>query len=219
MKKYAKLSGWLLSLILCSFGNIGNDKKIYKSNNFIGSSEKEEIFKRKQKEDNYSLLVLRDDYIKNNFITIYNEDNSIWKSFKFDDLFSDKEFEPYAINPENNLLVFKVVNKENDFYEIIVNETTNNKKYIKISNPNFRYLTLSDFVLTVAFVDINPKTNSLYQKPNEKSKQLIYNKNEFYRPIKISNNWLMIEDSDNQIYWVKWIDEKGELIIDLLFDA
>lgn len=168
---------------------------------------------------NYSLIDLRNDYSKDSLIIIYSKNNSVWKSFKYDDFFSDKEIEPYASKPENNLLVFKVLNKENGFYEIVVNETTNNKKYIKMSNRNFKYLTLNEFVLTVAFIDVNPKTNSLYQEPNDKSQQLIYNKNEFYRPVKVSNNWLMIEDSNYQIYWVKWIDENAKMIIDLLYDA
>ena len=95
----------------------------------------------------------------------------------------------------------------------------NSKKFIKISDRNFKYQTLKDHILNVAFIDVNPKINPLYQEPNDKSKQLLYNKNEFYMPVKILENWLMIEDSDSHKYWVKWKDEKGELIIDWFYDA
>jgi hypothetical protein len=189
-----------------------------KDNSSINKTDNKKL--KIDKEDNYGLLVLKDSYNKKNLIKIYNRDNSIWKSFKFDDFFSDIEIMPYAIKPENNLLVFKTLKKEKGFYDIVVNESDENLiKFIKISDSNFEYQTLAEHILTVVFVNFDDKTNPLYEEPNIQSKQLLFNQDEDYYPIKIKDDWLMIEDSNNKNYWIRWRDSKGRLIIELLYDA
>ncbi|KIA94497.1 hypothetical protein OA93_20435 [Flavobacterium sp. KMS] len=215
-----KLSCYLLSLLLCSCGDKYEAKKKDKSNSSIDTTDNKKSILKIDKEDNYGLLVLKNSYNKKNLIKIYNRDNSIWKSFKFDDFFSDIEIMPYAIKPENNLLVFKTLKKEKGFYEIVVNESDENLiKFIKISDSNFEYQTLAEHILTVVFVNFDDKTNPLYEEPNIRSKQLLFNKDEDYYPIKIKDDWLMIEDSNNKNYWIRWRDSKGKLIIELLYDA
>lgn len=211
-------------LLLWSCGNKDevkkNIKKEVKSSFSRSTEEKIKTAGKIDKEDSYGLLVLRNNYNKKNLINIYNRNNSIWKSFKFDDFFSDNEIDPYAIKSENNLLVFKVLKKEKGLYGIVVKEDNENLlKFIKTTDPNFEYQTLAEHILTVVFIDFDDQTNPLHEEPSDESKQLFFNKDEDYYPIKIKDDWLMIKDSNNKNYWIKWRDQNGKLIIELLYDA
>lgn len=191
------------------------EKYVYNPTNKI---EKDSVLKVENK-DHYGLLVLKRDYIKEDTIAIYNSNGSKWKSFKFDDFFSDNEISPYAMKPENNLLVFRCLKTEKEYFKIIVDEDRQNAKYIKQSDSNFKYETLAEHIISVAFVGFDNEKNPLYQEPNSKSKQLSFNINEDYHPVKIKGDWLMIEDSNNQDYWIKWRDKYGKLILELFYDA
>lgn len=211
-------------LLLWSCGNKDevkkNIKKEVKSSFSRSTEEKIKTAGKIDKEDSYGLLVLRNNYNKKNLINIYNRNNSIWKSFKFDDFFSDNEIDPYAIKSENNLLVFRVLKKEKGLYGIVVKEDNENLlKFIKTTDPNFEYQTLAEHILTVVFIDFDDQTNPLHEEPSDESKQLFFNKDEDYYPIKIKDDWLMIKDSNNKNYWIKWRDQNGKLIIELLYDA
>lgn len=211
-------------LLLWSCGNKDevkkNIKKEVKSSFSRSTEEKIKTAGKIDKEDSYGLLVLRNNYNKKNLINIYNRNNSIWKSFKFDDFFSDNEIDPYAIKSENNLLVFRVLKKEKGLYGIVVKEDNENLlKFIKTTDPNFKYQTLAEHILTVVFIDFDDQTNPLHEEPSDESKQLFFNKDEDYYPIKIKDDWLMIKDSNNKNYWIKWRDQNGKLIIELLYDA
>lgn len=169
--------------------------------------------------NNNGFVILKNTFNHKNLLTIYNIDGSKWKSFKFNDNFSDEEISPYAIKPENILLVFKYLGKYNGFYKIIVNEDKNITKYIKESDPDFKYQTINEHILTVFSVDFNEKENPLLSQPNEKSQQNPKNKNSFYYPIKISGDFLMVEDDNKKDFWIRWCDEKGNLILTLFYDA
>lgn len=152
-------------------------------------------------------------------MVLYNFDHSKWKSFNFNDNFNDDEIDPYAIKPENTILVFKYLGKENGFYKVLVNENKNLIKYIKESDPNFKYQTIAEHILTVFSVEFSEKENPLRLEPNIQSKAQLSNQNSFYYPIKIDQNWLMVEDDNNNFFWIKWCDEKGNLILNLFYDA
>lgn len=171
----------------------------------------------KSKEDK-GFLVLKNTYNQNNILTIYNLDKSKWKSFKFNDQFNDDDIAPNAIKPENTLLVFKCLGRENGFYKIVVNDEKNIFKYIKESDLNFKYQTIKEHILTVFSIDFNEEKNPLKSEPDDKAKQFSKNKNSFYYPIKINGNWLMVEDNKEK-FWIKWCNENGALILDLYYDA
>ncbi|EKT3967229.1 hypothetical protein NTJ12_002314 [Flavobacterium psychrophilum] len=222
IKRISNLS-LIILFISCNNQNIqktipkvdSKEKYVYNATNKI---EKDSILKVKSKDD-YGLLVLKRDYSKEDTITIYNSNGSRWKSFKFDDFFSDNEINPYTMKAENNLLVFKCLKTEKKYFKIIVDEDKQNAKYIKQSDSNFKYETLAEHIISVPFVGFDNEKNPLYQEPDSKSKQLLFNINEDYHPVKTKGDWLMIEDSNNQDYWIKWRDNNGKLILELFYDA
>jgi hypothetical protein len=215
----------LLTILFVSCNNQNAQKIIPKVDNrekyvhsIANKIEKDSILKVENKEY-YGILVLKRDYVKEDTIAIYNSSGSKWKFFKFDDFFSDNEISPYAMKPENNLLVFRCLKTEKEYFKIIVDENKQNIKYIKQSDTNFKYETLAEHIISVAFVGFDSEKNPMYQEPNSNSKQLLFNKDEDYYPIKIKGDWLMIGDSNNQNYWIKWRDKNGRLFLELFYDA
>lgn len=170
------------------------------------------------KNDN-GFLVLKNTYDQKKVLVVYNLDKSKWKSFKFNDNFNDNDIVPFAIKPENVLLVFKCLGKENGFYKIIVNDDKNTEKYIQQSDANFKYQTIEQQILSVFSVDFNEKNNPLKSEPNDTSKKFSKNKDSFYYPVKITGNWLLVEDDNKENFWIKWLDDKGNIIIELFYDA
>lgn len=192
-----------------------------KGNNNISSEPKiSEIQKDTQTEKiDKGFVVLKNTYQQKNFLRIYNEDHSIWKSFQMTDTFYDKDIIPYSMKPENTLLVFRFLGKENGFYKVLVNEDKNTVKYIKESDINFDYQTVDQHIITVFAVDFNEKENPLKKEPDDKSQSIPLDKDSFYYPVKTKGNWLMVQDDHQQSFWVKWCDEKGHLILELYYDA
>lgn len=164
-------------------------------------------------------LVLKNNGNQNEVLTIYNTDNSIWKTFTFNNKFNDDSINPYAINPEIGLLIFKYLGKENQYYKIVIDEDKKIIKYIKESDPNFTYQTIQQHILTVFSVEFNEEENPLRLEPDESSKKIQSNKDSFYYPIKINGKWLMVEDDNKERYWVQWCDSKENLILELFYDA
>lgn len=164
-------------------------------------------------------VILKNTYRQKDFISIYNKDHSLWKSFQMNDTFRDEEIIPYTMKPENTLLIFTSLGKENGFYKVLVNENKNTIKYIKESDPNFIYQTLAEHVATVFAVDFNEKENPLRKEPEDHAQSVPSDKDSFYYPVKTKGNWLMVQDDNEQSFWIKWCDEQGHLILELYYDA
>ena len=194
-----------------------------KSNNSITLDNKvdqNKVVKEKKLETlTTGFIVLQKAYNQKDELIIYNLDQSRWKSFYFNDKFKDDNMDPYAIKPENTLLVFKCIGKENGFYKIIINENKNTVKYIKESDSNFKFQTPEVHILTVFSVDFNEKENPLRITPDDKSQQFSKNKNSFYYPIKTNGDWLMVEDDNKENFWIRWRNNEGKLILELYYDA
>ncbi|MEY8758753.1 hypothetical protein [Chryseobacterium tongliaoense] len=200
-----------LSILSCS-----SEKS---NNHLIVDNKPNQIKEQKSETVKTGFIVLKNTYDQKKILTIYNLDKSKWKSFYFDDDFKYDDIDPYTIKPENILLVFKCIGKENGYYKVIVNENKNTIKYIKESDSNFKFQTTEEHILTVFSVDFNEKENPLRSAPDDKSQQFSKNKNSFYYPIKTNGNWLMVEDDNKQNFWIKWCNNKGKLILELYYDA
>lgn len=164
-------------------------------------------------------VVLKNTYQQKDFLNIYNEDHSIWKSFQMTDTFRDAEIIPYSMKPENTLLVFRFLGKEDGFYKVLANEDKNTIKYIRESDANFDYQTVAQHLTTVFAVDFNEKENPLKKQPDDNAPSVPMDQDSFYYPVKTKGNWLMVQDDNQQSFWIKWCNEKGHLILELYYDA
>jgi hypothetical protein len=162
------------------------------------------------------VVVLRESY-ENGLLSLYNKDGSKWKSFELTDNFNDKSIHPYALKPENALMVFRCVTKSALFYEVIVDE--NSTKFIKKSDKNFHFETWEQHIINVFSVDFDYLKNPIKVNPINDAKELSFDKEQFYHPIKINGDWLMIKDDDEKTGWIKWKNNKGQLILTLYYDA
>lgn len=152
-------------------------------------------------------------------IIIYNDDGSIWKSFIITDNFEDSNIVPFALKSDDRLLVFQMYNSNNLFYVVKVDEKKNLFKFIKKADKTFIYEPWDKHILKVFSVDFDHKTNPLREKPFDNSKIKLYDQEQFYHPVKVENEWLMIKDDDDKKNWIKWKDSKGSLIITLYYSA
>lgn len=190
-----------------------------KENLGASPSEKKDEQETPVQRTDKGFVVLKNTYQQKDWLKLYNEDHSEWKSFQMTDTFNDDDIYPNMIKPDYTLLVFKFLGKENGFYKVLVNEDENTIKYIKESDPQFLYRTVEEHILSVFSVGFNEKENPLRTAPDNKASSQPLDDDSFYYPIKITGNWLMVQDDHDQNFWIKWCDEKGRLILELYYDA
>lgn len=164
------------------------------------------------------VLVLKPGY-EDAPISLYNDDGSRWRKFSFTDEFHDDSIRPYAIKPESIVLVLRGVRMSADRYAVIVNEKRQLQKFVKRGDTNFVFQPWPEHILTLFAVGFNPSANPIRQSPSEGSGTITFQKEMFYHPVKCQGQWLMIKDDKGKTGWIRWKDEKGELIIMPFYEA
>ena len=168
--------------------------------------------------DSINVVALSENYILES-IELYNADGSLWKSFKFDDDFVDKDLKPFSIKSESLNLVFRCLGRKGEYYEVVVNEDKNDIKYIKAGIKYFNYQTWKEHIVKLFAVDFDEKTNPIRKEPKENAAIISYDGVEFYHPIEIKGNWLKISDDNDKIGWIQWIDKKDNLLLQFYYEA
>ncbi|TWF45395.1 hypothetical protein FHW36_1011325 [Chitinophaga polysaccharea] len=168
------------------------------------------------------VITLKPDTIRT--FRLLNEDGSVWKQIVFNDGFSDSLLLPYASKPENWLLVFRCIQKEHDRYKVIVNEETSNIKYISSNDSNFVAQSWEENMLQSTFIGFDVKTNPLKESPQASAANVPYAPDEeedvFFRAVKIEGDWVQVKSNDDQVIgWIRWKNEKGEMLVDVFYDA
>lgn len=197
----------LIILIISCKGKVKNNQSINntyrKQAEPIGTTKKINtatdslLYKNKVR---YSFVVLKNSYNEKQKISIYNLNGSVWKSFNFNDFFNDKEINPFALKPENKLLIFKCLKNANGYFFALVDEDKNIIKYIKNSDINFEIKSVTEHILSVFSVEFDDGLNPLHIKAEENSEIFPIDKNSFYYPIKIRGNWLLVEDDNKRTF-------------------
>jgi len=146
------------------------------------------------------------------------------KSFKLSEDFydkgiMDKDIQPYSIKLENSLIVFECIGKKDDFYSVIVNKNNELIKYIKVSDPIYKFEKWEDHILHVFAIDFNHEGNLIREQPNDSSKEIPYDKDQFYHPVEVKGDWLMIKDDTEKKGWIRWKDKEGKIDIILYYEA
>ncbi len=215
------------SFVSCKNLNDNNNKIIVNNNNSFsvdnnevknkvkGNILKKEVLKR---EESIGVVSLKEGY-NNAKIRLYDETGLVWKSFIITDDFEDKNIVPFAFKSDDRLLVFQVFDKNDLFYKVKVNENKNLFKFIRKDDKDFVYEPWEKHILKVFSVEFDYKLNPQREEPIDNSKTKSYDKEQFYHPVKVKDEWLMIRDDDDNESWIKWKDNKGSLIILLYYSA
>ena len=183
-------------------------------------------------ENTIGLIVLSDNYDKGDFVKIYNEDGSLWHKFThyYDD--SDGEFEyandnfrPFAFHPDYFVLALKCVGKKADRYEVIVNEETNLKKYVKVNDKVLKFETWENHILKLFAVGFDEKENPMLEVPQGQVKNLVKSERTFH-PVEVKGEWLKVKwdvtgetdkkETQQNSGWLRW-KKDGKLIVELFY--
>ena len=181
------------------------------------------------------LIVLNEQgYGKEDFIHFYNEDGSLWYKFtyyydesdgKFE--YANDDFRPFAFKVDYFVLALKCIGKENGRYEVIVNDGTGLRKYVKANDPVLKLETCEEHILNVFAVNFNREENPLLEAPRGQVKKAALSKAPFH-PVEVKGEWLKVKwdtsygtERNEPRYdfgWIKW-KEGDRLLVELLYFA
>jgi hypothetical protein len=176
------------------------------------------------------LIVLSDRYGKKDFIRLYNEDGSLWYEFTYyyDDSdgkfeYENQDFLPFAFHPDYFILALRCVGEDENRYEVIVNEETGLKKFVRKDDPALKLVTWEKYVIKAFAVSFDRKENPLRERPNRTIMQVDLPNEVLFHPLEIKDNWLKVCWDDSRkgkkctgTGWVKWRDE-NYLLIELFY--
>lgn len=172
------------------------------------------------------IVSVTDKITKEDTIRIFNKDGSLWYKFSFfyDDSdnkfdYPNNDFKPLAFHPDNFLLMLKVTDRSIDRYEVIVNEKSHLKKYIKKDQDFLLFQSWKEHILSLSSVDFNETTNPILEKPFKNAGRIYYDNDELYRPNQIKGEWLQLKwgsERDWKYGWIRWKDNE-KLLIELYY--
>lgn len=196
-------------------------------------AQQDSFDKQQNIQNSLGVVVRSKNYGEQDFIKIYNADDSLWYKFTF--YYDDKKgpfpsqnnnFQPFAFHPDYFLLALKCVGKTKNRYEVIVNEETGLKKYVHSSDASLSFETWGQHIQKVFSVDITRSKSPLLK--TKQGARINLPKDAFLHPVKVEDDWLMVKwvsrertRAKKEQYafgWVKWRDQK-RLLIELAYIA
>jgi len=169
-------------------------------------------------------------YGKDEFIHIYNQDGSLWYKFSFyyDDSdgkfeYANENFNPFAFHPDYFVLALKCVGEDENRYEVIVDEETGLKKFVRKDDTILKFETWEKHILKTFAVDFNREQNPLREAPEGQVKTAVLPKEATFHPVEINGEWLKVRwDSskkagkNGKFGWVKW-REDNKILVELFY--
>jgi hypothetical protein len=226
-----------LVLIVLAFGACSTeavDNQIYKESITKANAQKMQPDKQSQKtdvENSLGVVSLNEKgYGKDKFIHIYNQDGGIWYRFtyyydgsdgKFE--YANENFNPFAFHPDYFVLALKCVGEDENRYEVIVNEETGLKKFVRKDDATLKFETWEKHILKTFAVDFDREQNPLRETPEGQVKDFVLPKEATFHPVEVNGEWLKIRwDSskkavkNDKFGWVKW-KENNKILIELFY--
>lgn len=178
----------------------------------IGNKKGGITIKSSTKLDSINVIALNESYNQEP-IELYNIDGSLWKSFKLTDDFKDTSLN-IITKSDYSLLIFECIGRKASYYAVRGNNQT---KYIKANLKYFDYDTWEKHIVKVTSVDFDPKKNPIRTDATIQSKIISYNNEEIYSPVEVKGKWLKIIDNKENIGWIQWVDNNGNLLVSLIY--
>ncbi len=181
--------------------------------------------RRKFIDDTRGVIVLDGDkYKRDSFVQIYNSDGSLWYKFSYyyDDSdgkydYDNENFRPFAFHPDYFVLAMTCLSENDSDYEVIVNEKTELRKFVRKSDASLKFETWEDLILSSFSVDFDRMSNPL--RESIQGKLMVVDSEVNFHPLEIRGEWIKVRVGDSKrCGWVKW-KENGSLQIELYFFA
>lgn len=158
---------------------------------------------RREIGDSKGLIVLTDKYGEEDTVKIYDKGGPVWYEFSyydesaFDELESiNTDFKPFAFHPDYLLLAMRVVGEDSALWEVVVNEESDLRKFVRKDDENLAYESFEDHILTVYAVDFDQKTNPLRSEPGGQPLEGDFSKVPIFKPSKTDGDWLEVTFGD-----------------------
>ena len=173
-------------------------------------------------------------FMKDKTVRIYNEDESLWNEFSlfdenkiYQNIVQNKNFRPFRYDTDNNHFYFDWVSENKLFYQVVVNEETKLKKFVKKDDPHFKANTWEKYTLNCFAVEFDWEKNPLRVDIDGQIIKQNLDKGLSFQPKEIRGNWLKVKSFDlnnvndenkSESGWIKWKDG-NKIIINFLEDA
>ncbi|MCO6509496.1 MAG: hypothetical protein J5I65_01780 [Aridibacter famidurans] len=193
---------------------------------------------RREIGDSKGVVVLTDKYGEEDTVKIYDKGGPVWYEFSyydesaFDELESiNTDFKPFAFHPDYLLLAMRVVGEDAALFEVVVNEESDLRKFVRKDDENLAYETFEDHILTVYAVDFDQKANPLRSGPGADPLNGDFSKVPIFKPSKVEGEWLEVifsapddvlantnakgQENEPSRGWIRW--REGNLLRVALF--
>ncbi|QKJ31807.1 hypothetical protein HQ865_19225 [Mucilaginibacter mali] len=150
---------------------------------------------------------------------LYNIDKTLWKRIIFSaDSNSVPHVVPYALKCENFVMMFRCTAVGDGFYKVITDENKKTEKLISVREKFLVFEKWPQHILKHAFaVDFSTSYNPLRSDTTGGAKRLRFNNNQNFHPVEIKGYWLKVKDDNEKGGWVRWRNEKGELLVTVFY--
>jgi hypothetical protein len=173
------------------------------------------------------LIVLSEKYGKDDAIRIYNDDGSIWYEFTFyyearGEKFNEiPDFAPFAFHADYFTLALKCVGEEKDRYEVVVNEESGLRKFVKKAERSLRFQDWEQHVMKAFSVGFDSKSNPLHAEPGKPAQNVELPEDTTFHPVEIKGQWLKVRWESEGVTDSGWIKWKGDdqLFVELFYFA
>lgn len=187
--------------------------------------------------DSLGLIKITDiGFRKGETVRFYNQDGSLWNEFDvfdenddgkvYENIMQNKDFRPFRYDTESYHFYFDWAGENKLYYQVVVNEETKLKKFVKKDDPHFKADSWENYVLTCFAVEFDEQKNPLRKEING---QIIKNldKSLSFQPKEIRGNWLKVKPFDlnkvndvnnSDFGWIKWKDD-NKIVINFFEDA
>ena len=167
-----------------------------------------------QRPKNYELTGL-------DIIRIYNNDKTIWYAFSYAEnspvhfLKNEKaEFQPFIPFKRYGLKI-RLKAESKNWYEVVVNEETQETKYTWKDDPVLGYKSLEGYIMMSSWIIFNTEKNPIREKPDGKIVKVEYPiHEESYKVRRFEGDWMLVEAmrTPNAIGWIRWRKDRKILI-------
>lgn len=129
----------------------------------------------------------------------------------------------FVNNPDYFRLILDCTKLTDKYYEVIIDQTTNELGFIKKTDGSFRFETVVEYVTqwTETGLDFDRSQNPLRQEPADNATVISNEELKKYtiwraEKIEIEGDWIKVKTTDNKEGWIRW-RQGNKIIIRLYF--